>query len=89
MFYLLCKHKVTDFAKWHEVFKSHADAQREAGLYLLHLLRDTADPSLVVMLFRTDDPQRAKAFTETPDAREAGEISGVIGVPEILLLSGE
>lgn len=88
MFYLLCKHKVADFTKWHQVFASHAEAQRKAGLHLL-LLRDTADPNLVVLLFRADDPQKARAFTETPNAHEAGQTSGVIGVPEILLLSEE
>jgi hypothetical protein len=41
----------------------------------------------VVMLFRADNPEAARAFTGSPDAREAAEISGVIGVPEVSLLS--
>ena len=87
MFYLLGRHKVADFARWHKVFASHAEAQRQAGLHLLHLLRDTADPNDVVILFRADDPNKARAFTKAPGAREAAAQSGVIGVPEILLLS--
>lgn len=61
----------------------------KAGFHLLHLLRDSADDNHVVYLFALKDPNAAKAFTETPDAREAGEISGVIGEPEILILSDE
>ena len=51
MLYMLCKHRVADFTKWHGVFASHAEAQRIAGLHLLHLLRDTADPNHIVYLF--------------------------------------
>jgi heme-degrading monooxygenase HmoA len=86
MVYMLCKHGVQDFAKWHSVFSSHAEAQRKAGLHLLYLLRNVDDPSHVVYLFRVDDLETAKAFTETSDASKAGQESGVIGVPEIILL---
>ncbi len=87
MYYLLCKHKVADYAKWRRVFDSHVEAARESGLHLLHVLRDTVDPNLVVLLFRVDDLSKAKAFTEAPSASEAAESSGVIGVPEISFLS--
>lgn len=87
MHYLMCKHKVADYGRWREVLESHAEARGEAGLHLLHVLRDTDDPNLVVMLFRTDDLSKAKAFTQTSSAREAADASGVIGVPEVLFLS--
>jgi hypothetical protein len=86
MMYMLCKHRVQDFAKWHDVFTSHAEAQRKAGLHLLYLFPDANDPSHVVYLFKVDDVETAKAFTKTPDASKAGQESGVIGVPEIILL---
>lgn len=88
MQYLLCKHKVEDYAKWRAVFDSHAEAQKESGLDLLHVLRDTADPNLVVLLFTVGDLQKAKAFTQAPSASQAAETSGVISVPEVLFLSG-
>ena len=84
--YLLVRHKVADFDKWHSVFESHAEAQREAGLKDLQLLRDATDPNIVVCLFTVDDLTKAKAFTESQDSAEAQQKSGVIGVPEILLL---
>jgi hypothetical protein len=87
MHYLLCKHKVADFASWYKVFKSHAEAQQNAGLHLLHLLRNTTDPNYIVLLFRVEDPAKARAFTEAPSAREAAQTSGVIGQPEVLILS--
>ncbi|MBZ5588791.1 MAG: hypothetical protein LAO05_09510 [Acidobacteriia bacterium] len=86
MHYLMARHRVADFDKWSVVFRSHAGAQRQAGLHVLHLLRGAADPNLVVILFRADDPAKARAFTEAPGASEAAEASGVIGTPEISLL---
>lgn len=86
MHYLLCKHKVADFTRWYRVFESHFEAHRNAGLHLLHLFRDTADPNLVVLLFSVDDLDKARAFTQAPEARQAGEDSGVVGVPELLFL---
>ena len=86
MLYLWVRHKVADFDKWYSVFASHDEAQKEAGLHLLHLLRDTDDPNLVVLLFRVDDVEKTKAFIEAPSAYEAAENSGVIGEPEFSFL---
>ena len=89
MKYMLCKHRVKDYSRWHKIFSSHREAQEKAGLNLLYLFRDTTDENHLVYLFALKDPNAAMAFTKTPDAREAGEISGVIGEPEILILSDE
>jgi hypothetical protein len=89
MKYVLCKHRVKDFSVWYTIFSSHKEAQEKAGFHLLHLLRDSADDNHVVYLFALKDPNAEKAFTETPDAREAGETSGFTGEPEILILSDE
>ncbi|MCG8642265.1 MAG: hypothetical protein MI862_21245 [Desulfobacterales bacterium] len=86
MHYLLVRHKVADFDKWHSVFKSHAEAQRKAGFTDLHLLRDASDPNIVVCLFKVDDIEKAKAFTQSSSSNEAQKESGVIGKPEIILL---
>lgn len=87
MHYLLCKQKVSDYEKWREVFDSHAEAHREAGLHRLHVLRDIADPNLVYAFFRADDSKKAKAFTEASAAGEGARESGVIGTPEVSFLS--
>ena len=87
MTYLFCRHKVAEYSKWRRVFDSHAAAQREAGLHVLHVLRSADDPDVVVMLFRVDDVAKARAFTEAPSASEAGHESGVIGPVEICFLT--
>ncbi len=45
MKYMLVRHKVADFDAWKKVFDSHADAQRESGMALERLMRNTEDPT--------------------------------------------
>ncbi|MCX6144193.1 MAG: hypothetical protein NTZ35_13340 [Ignavibacteriales bacterium] len=72
MTYMFCKHRVHDFEQWHRVFVSHAEGQKKAVLHLLYLFREANDPNLVIYLFKVDNINSAKAFTETPDASRAG-----------------
>ena len=86
MQYLLVRHEVADFEAWHAIFKSHADAQRDAGLHLVHLFRDAANPNMILLLFRISDVEQARAFVRSPNAAESADVSGVVGTPEILFL---
>lgn len=85
--YLLVRQKVEDYNKWYKVFKSHEEAQINAGLKDLQLLQDASDPNTIVCIFRIDDLEKARAFTQAPQAIEAQTQSGVIGKPEVLLLN--
>ncbi len=87
MYYLLVKHRVADLTRWHAVFRSHFEAQSAAGLHLVHLLRDVSEPNLVVILFSVEDLDRARAFTSARSAADAASASGVIGAPEVRLLT--
>ena len=87
MHYMLCKNKVEDYAQWRRVFDSHAEAHRDSGLHLLHLLRDLDDPNLIVFMFRVDDLSKARAFVDTPEASEGAKRAGVIGQPEMMFLT--
>ena len=87
MIFMLCRHRVADFVRWHKVFESHAEAQREAGLHVLYLLHDTIDYNHITYLFRVDDVDKAKAFTQAPVASEAVQESGIIGPFEMLYLT--
>ncbi len=80
MLYLMARHKLADFDKWNRIFRSHAEAQRQAGLHLIHVLRDIDDPKTVVALFRVDNLEKAQAFTGAPGARQAGGFAGVLSV---------
>jgi hypothetical protein len=78
MIVMLCRNRVEDFEKWKAVFDSHLEAQDEAGLRFQTMWRDLDDPDNVFFLFEVLDIAKAKAFVESPESEEAGEVSGVI-----------
>jgi hypothetical protein len=49
-------------------------------------LRSVADRNDVVILFKADDLERARAFVRSDDLRKAMQGAGVVGVPELLEL---
>ena len=86
MKYLLVTHRVENFEKWKAVFDSHTAAASVTGLKILKLLRDEADPNLVVIFFEMMDADKAKVFMNTPEAAQAKDDSGVIGDPTMMIL---
>lgn len=78
MIHLLCRNRVADFGTWRQVFDSHVEAQRGAGLELEHLWRDAGRPDEVFFLFRVESVARARAFMDEPGSAEAGRQAGVI-----------
>ena len=61
---LLCRTKVHDYDKWWQVFASHAEAHRAAGLKLVNLWRCVDDANHVFLLFEVKDQTRAQAFID-------------------------
>ena len=78
MIRMLCRNKVSDFAKWKKIFDSHAPAHREAGLKLEYVWQSVEDPNNVFFVFEVSDMGKAQAFIQAPGAAEAGKASGVI-----------
>lgn len=78
MIRMLCRNKVSDFAKWKAILDSHHDAHQQAGLTLESLGRVVDDPNNVFFVFAVADLNRAKAFISAPDAAKAGRDAGVL-----------
>jgi hypothetical protein len=78
MIRMLCRNRVADFAKWKQVFDSHAEAHREVGLKLVEVWRALEDQNNVFFLFAVSDLEKAKAFIATPEAAETGKAAGVL-----------
>jgi|SRR5688572_17550934 len=77
MNYMLCRHRVRNFAYWKGVFDSHADAHRAAGLKLAHIWHQVDDPGHVFFLFEVEDIERARAFWASSDGTESARNSGM------------
>ncbi len=86
MMHMLIRHKVADFAKWKPVYDAHASSGQKAGLKEEHLLRNVEDPNEVILLFSTEDLDKAKAFTASDDLRQAMQKAGVRDKPDVWFL---
>ena len=86
--YLLVRHKVRDFSEWKRGYDAHLPKRVEAGLTEKHLLRSDNEPNEVILLFEARDPNRAKAFAESTDLKEAMQKVGVVDKPDIYFLNG-
>lgn len=85
--YLLVRHRVSDFARWKDVFDSHALAQQRFGLHIKHVLRNVEDPNEVVLFFEADDVEKAKGFVYSPEVPQSKQDSGVVDKPDIYFLA--
>jgi len=84
--YLLVKQKVKNFDNWYAVFKSEAKAQKEAGLHDLILMHDIYDPNIILCLFKADDLERARAYTNSPNYAKSLKLLEETNMPEVIFL---
>jgi hypothetical protein len=84
--YVLIRHQVSDFSKWKTAYDAHLSARQGAGLKEEHLLRNTDNPTEVVLLFEAKDIQKAKEFASSAGLREAMQNAGVVDKPDIYFL---
>jgi quinol monooxygenase YgiN len=84
---IVIHHRVRDFAAWKLGFDAHAAARKAAGLNKAHVLRAVGDPDTVTVLLDFANVDKAKAFGASADLKAAMKAAGVVGKPEIHILS--
>jgi hypothetical protein len=85
--HMLIRHKVADFKKWKPVYDAHLSARENAGLKQVYLGRNVANPNEVVILFQGADVERAKAFAGSEDLKRVMQEAGVLGPPDVTILT--
>jgi hypothetical protein len=78
MTYMLCRNRVANFARWRDIFASHAGAHRDAGLRLVGTWRSVEDPNNVFFMFEVASMDKALEFISHPEAAKAGYAAGVV-----------
>lgn len=75
---MLCRNRVKDFTKWHDIFQKHAPLHQNAGLTLRSMWRKLEDENNVFFTFEVADKEEALKFIDSPSSVEAGKLSGVV-----------
>jgi len=86
MSYMLVRHKVEDYSKWKPIFDEHGAVRKTAGCKGGIVFRNSDAPNEVIILFKWDNKENARKFSEAADLRETMQKAGVIDKPDIYFL---
>lgn len=87
MITVLVRHQVADFNRWKPVFDGALDMRREGGEQQYKLFHDIHDPNDLTLLVEFGSRTEAEKFFQTPEVLEEMKKAGVIGQPQITLLT--
>jgi len=76
---LLCRHDVTDFAAWKQVFDGDDEARRNAGLTVLQIWRDADSGARVFVLYDVNVREKAEAYLKGGQSSLHADHAGVTG----------
>jgi hypothetical protein len=80
---LAIQQKVADFNKWLAVYEGHDTARKAKGIHDYVVARGVQDSNMVLVAFKLDDVNSARAFVKDPGLKEAMKKGGVTGEPKI------
>lgn len=83
---LLVHHKVEDYPKWRAVYDSMDELRRSMGMTAAQVYQTAGSPNELVILTEWPTPDKARAYAQSPDLKQAMQKAGVISQPEILIL---
>ncbi len=80
---MMVRIRVANFERWRADFEAGYELRSKHGWLGHRVVRDAADPNLVTVISKVEELQRAKAYGQSPELREAFQRSGVQGPPEV------
>ncbi len=79
---MFVKHKVNDYNNWKQVYDSIASVRQNLGVTGASVLRDTQDPSTLIVTHNFASANAAAAFAHSDELKTAMGKAGVAGPPE-------
>lgn len=87
MIYIYVRQTVEDYGRWREGFDKHASARQAGGATdEVYVMQNVDDPNDITVILGWSDVEKARAFTQSPDLKEAMQKAGVTGPPEVRFL---
>lgn len=80
---VIITHKVKNWNTWKQVFDSHEQARKDAGLTLRGTGFSDGDSTMVTVVFNITDMQKAMAFMKSADLQNKMKEAGVEGKPKV------
>ena len=83
---ILIKHKVADFAAWHQAYEEHGASRSAAGSLSSLVCQSGDDPSSVTVFIEFKSLDQARAFLASEDLARKMQAAGVQGSPSFEFL---
>ena len=80
---LFVRHDVSDFAEWKKVYDDFDATRRSMGVIADGVYQEDGNPTNVTVYVKFDSMEAAKAFSASPELREAMQAAGVTGEPTV------
>ncbi len=83
----IAKHRVGNFSKWLASYEEHDSMRRANGLQSYVIGRGVPDSNMVLVVVKTNDLAKAKAFSKDASLKKAMQKGGVVGAPTFTLVN--
>ena len=80
-------HEVKDYAAWKKGYDAHNAVRAKAGFSVSGVYCDAKNPNMVTIIGTFPSAAAAEAFFTSPDLKETMTKAGVVGKPDIKVLT--
>lgn len=86
---LIVTHEVKDYSAWRKGYDADEPNRKSAGFKVSGVYADVKNPNMITIIGEFPNAAAADAFTKSPKLKEAMEKAGVIGKPDIKVLTAK
>jgi quinol monooxygenase YgiN len=84
---VIVTHEVKDYAAWRKVFDADGPNRAKGGFKVSGVYRDAKSPNVVSVVGEFPTAAAVEAFVTNPKLKEAMEQGGVLGKPDVKVLT--
>ena len=87
MITLIITHEVKNYSNWRKVYDADEVNRTKSGIKLTGVFQSVNNPNLITMVGEAPSVEVFNNFMSNPKLKEAMEQGGVIGFPDVKILS--
>jgi hypothetical protein len=79
-------HEVKNYSDWRKVYDADEVNRSKAGFRISGVFRSAKNPNLITLIGEAPNEQALTNFMSNPKLKEAMDLGGVIGMPDVKIL---
>jgi len=84
---VIISHEVKDYADWKKVYDADDVNRSKSGIHITGLYHSVENSNMITLVGEAPSVEAVTQFMSNPLLKEAMERGGVLGVPEVKILS--